>query len=113
MRLVIDGYPAMDEGAYLEQLRESIRAGHALVLGEGDTLAGGSGLLHGAGTHRVSGGAPPVPEAGAPAAVSGRTDGDLSARSGDQHHHLPGTGQGGHRGTGPCCWNWALPSVSC
>ena len=40
MRLVIDGYPAMDEGAYLEQLRESIRAGHALVLGEGDTLAG-------------------------------------------------------------------------
>ena len=47
MRLVIDGYPAMDEGAYLEQLRESIRAGHALVLGEGDTLAGGSGLPRG------------------------------------------------------------------
>lgn len=39
-RLVIDGYPAMDEGAYLEQLRESVRAGHALVLGEGDALAG-------------------------------------------------------------------------
>ena len=32
--------PAWMEGAYLEQLRESIRAGHALVLGEGDTLAG-------------------------------------------------------------------------
>ena len=44
MRLVIDGYPAMDEGAYLEQRRESIRAGHALVLGEGDTLAGALAL---------------------------------------------------------------------
>ena len=102
MRLVIDGYPAMDEGAYLEQLRESIRAGHA--------LGGGSGLLHGAGTHRVSGGAPPVPEAGAPAAVSGRTDGDLSARSGDQHHHLPGTGQGGHGAPGPAAGTGLCPA---
>lgn len=110
MRLVIDGYPAMDEGAYLEQLRESIRAGHALVLGEGDTLAGALAFSTGPGRIEFLGVHPPVPEAGAPAAVSGRTDGDLSARSGDQHHHLPGTGQGGHGAPGPVAGTGLCPA---
>ena len=40
MRLVIDGYPVMDEDDYLAKLEESIDEKRALVLREGDILIG-------------------------------------------------------------------------
>lgn len=40
MRLVIDGYPVMDEGDYLRAITASIEEGCALVLYEGSTLIG-------------------------------------------------------------------------
>jgi len=40
MRLVIDGYPAMDEAHYLGELTRFIREKRALVLKDGDTLVG-------------------------------------------------------------------------
>lgn len=38
MRLVVDGYPGLDEATYLLELVACIRAGRALVLYEGETL---------------------------------------------------------------------------
>ena len=40
MRLVIDGYPVMDETDYLNELTKAIEEKRALILKEGDTLIG-------------------------------------------------------------------------
>ena len=40
MRLVIDGYPAMDEADYLDKLNQYIEKGRALALRDGDMLVG-------------------------------------------------------------------------
>jgi AraC-like DNA-binding protein/predicted GNAT family acetyltransferase len=40
VHLVIDGFPHLDEGQYLEQLRECIRNRRALILKDGDTAVG-------------------------------------------------------------------------
>ena len=40
VHLVIDGFPHLDEGQYLEQLKEYIRNGRALILKDGDTAVG-------------------------------------------------------------------------
>lgn len=40
MRLVIDGYPVMNETEYLKKVKESISKGQALVLKDGNTLIG-------------------------------------------------------------------------
>lgn len=40
VRLVIDGFPHLDEEHYLKQLREAIRHGQALILKDADTAVG-------------------------------------------------------------------------
>lgn len=40
VHLVIDGFPHLDEGQYLEQLREYIRNRRALILKDSDTAVG-------------------------------------------------------------------------
>ncbi len=50
MRLVIDGYPVMDEDDYLAKLEESIDEKRALVLREGDTLIGAMAFTYSPGS---------------------------------------------------------------
>ena len=50
MRLVIDGYPVMDEDDYLAKLEESIDEKRALVLREGDILIGAMAFTYSPGT---------------------------------------------------------------
>ena len=40
VRLVVDGFPYLDEADYLEKLRDAVRTGQALVLKDGDTAVG-------------------------------------------------------------------------
>lgn len=40
-RAAVDGYPCLDEGAYLRALRSAVREGRALVIRDGPRLAGG------------------------------------------------------------------------
>ena len=50
MRLVIDGYPVMDEDDYLAKLEESIDEKRALVLREGDILIGAMAFTYSSGS---------------------------------------------------------------
>ena len=50
MRLVIDGYPVMDEDDYLAKLEESIDEKRALVLREGDILIGAMAFTYSPGS---------------------------------------------------------------
>ena len=50
MRLVIDGYPAMDEDDYLAKLQESIDEKRALVLRDGTILAGAMAFTYSPGS---------------------------------------------------------------
>lgn len=50
MRLVIDGYPVMDEDDYLAKLEESIDEKRALVLREGDILIGSMAFTYSPGS---------------------------------------------------------------
>ena len=50
MRLVIDGYPVMDEDDYLSKLEESIDEKRALVLREGDILIGAMAFTYSPGS---------------------------------------------------------------
>lgn len=50
MRLVIDGYPLMDEDDYLAKLEESIDEKRALVLREGDILIGAMAFTYSPGS---------------------------------------------------------------
>ena len=43
-RQCVDGYPCLDERAYLRWLRKSIREGQALILKDGDTVLGALGF---------------------------------------------------------------------
>ena len=51
MRLVIDGYPVMDEDDYLAKLEESIDEKRALVLREGDILIGAMAFTYSPGSN--------------------------------------------------------------
>jgi len=50
MRLVIDGYPVLDEVEYLSRLEESIAERRALVLRDGDILIGAKAFTYSPGS---------------------------------------------------------------
>ena len=63
VRLVIDGFPHLDEERYFARLRVYIRNGRALILKDGDTAVGIMAFDEITGD-RLSGGASAIPEKG-------------------------------------------------
>lgn len=69
VRLVIDGFPHLDEGQYIATLRERIRTGQALILKDGETAVGALLFSRAAGTIDFMGTHPLYRKRGIPKAL--------------------------------------------
>ena len=85
MRLVIDGYPVMDEDDYLAKLEESIDEKRALVLREGDILIEAMAFTCSTRQYRISWRTSAISKSRTSKVILGCLIGNISSRAGNQH----------------------------
>ena len=100
MRLVIDGYPVMDEADYSAKLEESIDEKRALVLKAGNVLIGAMAFTYSPGSIEFLGVHPQYRNRGIQRLFSRRVAGNISSRTGNKHNNLSRAGQGRYRASG-------------
>ena len=99
MRLVIDGYPVMDEDNYLAELEELLDEKRALVLREVDVLIGAMAFTCSPGSIEFLRCTSAISKSRTSKVILGCLIGNISSRAGNQHNNLSRTGQGRIRGS--------------
>mgnify|MGYP002551375337 CR=1 FL=1 len=106
MRLVIDGYPVMDEDDYLAKLEESIDEKRALVPKGGRYSHWSDGIYLFSRQYRISWRTSAISKSRTSKVILGCLIGNISSRAGNQHNNLSRTGQGRYRASRYAIATW-------
>ena len=105
MRLVIDGYPVMDEDDYLAKLEESIDEKRACAKG-GRYSHWSYGIYLFSRQYRISWRTSAISKSRTSKVILGCLIGNISSRAGNQHNNLSRTGQGRYRASRYAIATW-------